>query len=181
MTEEIRCPTGRLSSPFQGSTAHPHMREGVIKGVLNKAHPETKMASLPRLAVLPLKAVKINNNNNNSETRLAEEGSIAESKGGCTFFWKGKAKDEDRMHGVGLAIKTSLSRQLPELPTPVSERLMKLRFRLNPFRHVTVISAYAPNLTSSDEAKDAFYEELNGLMKGVRTPPKRQAHPAGRL
>ena len=73
------------------------------------------------------------------------------------------------MHGVGLAIKTSLSRQLPELPTPVSERLMKLRFRLNPFRHVTVISAYAPTLTSSDEAKDAFYEKLNAVMKGV--PP----------
>ena len=28
MTEEIRCSTGRLSSPIQGSTAHPHMRGG---------------------------------------------------------------------------------------------------------------------------------------------------------
>ena len=42
MTEEIRCSSGRLSSPFQGSTAHPHMRAGAIKGALKKAHPETK-------------------------------------------------------------------------------------------------------------------------------------------
>ena len=67
-----------------------------------------------------------------SETRLAEKGSTAEPKGGYTFFWRGKAKDEDRLHGVGLAIKTSLCRQLPDLPTPVSERLMKRRFPLNP-------------------------------------------------
>ena len=42
MTEEIRCSTGRLSSPFQGSTVHPHMRGGAIKGAIKKAHPEIK-------------------------------------------------------------------------------------------------------------------------------------------
>ena len=34
---------------------------------------------------------------------------------------------------------------------------------------MSVISAYAPTLTSSDEAKDVFYEELNALVKDV--PP----------
>ena len=226
MTEEIRCSTGRLRSPIQDSTAHPHMRGAAIKGALKKAHPETKTGySLPWLAVLPLKAVRINtpthkNKNKNkkkffgawnvrtlldrdassrperrtaliareldkyqidiaalSETRIAEEGSIAEPKGGYTFFWRGKAKDEDRTHGVGLAMKTSLCRQLPDLSTPVSQRLMKLRFQINPSRHVTVISAYAPPplpppsppLTSSDEANAAYYEELNALVKDV--PP----------
>ena len=32
---------------------------------------------------------------------------------------------------------------------------------------MSVMSAYAPTLTSSDEAKDAFYEELNALVKDV--------------
>ena len=102
-----------------------------------------------------------------SETRLAEEGSTAEPKGGYTmsFFWRGKAKDEDRIHGVGLAIKTSLCRQLPDLPTPVSERLMKLRFLLNPSRHVTVMCPH------SYQIKDAFYEELNAFMKDAPPPP----------
>ena len=34
-----------------------------------------------------------------SETRLAEGGSIVEPKG-YTFFWRGKAKDKDGIHGV---------------------------------------------------------------------------------
>ena len=49
---------------------------------------------------------------------------------------------------------------------------MKLRFPLNPSRHVIVISAYAPTFTSSDEAKDAFYEELNALVKDVSQSDK---------
>ena len=65
------------------------------------------------------------------------------------------------------AIKTSLCRQLPDLPTQVIEPLLKLCFPLNPSRHVTNISAYAPTLTISDEAKDALYEELNVLVKDV--------------
>ena len=102
-----------------------------------------------------------------SETRLAEEGSIAELKGGYTFFWKGKAQEEERIHGIGLAIKTSILKQLPDLPTAINERLMKLRFPLNASQHVTIISAYAPTLTSSDEAKETFYEDLNNLVKDV--------------
>lgn len=104
-----------------------------------------------------------------SETRLAEEGSVTELKGGYTFFWKGKSKDEDRIHGVGLAIKTSLLKQLPDLPTSINERLMKIRFPVNRTRHATIISAYAPTLTSSDEMKEVFYEELSTLVKDV--PP----------
>lgn len=91
-----------------------------------------------------------------SKTRLAEEGSVDELKGGFTFFWKGKAKDEERIHGVGLASKTSVLKQLPDLPTSVNERLMKFRFPLNRTRHVTLISAYVPTFTSSDEVKKAF-------------------------
>ena len=44
---------------------------------------------------------------------------------------------------------------------------MKLCFQFNPSRHTTVISAYAPTLNSSDEAKDVFYEDLNALVKDV--------------
>ena len=80
-----------------------------------------------------------------SETRLAEEGSTAEPKGGYTFFWRGKAKDEDRIHGVGLVKKTLLCRQVPDLPTQVSERLMNLRFPLNPSR-MSQSSANTPPL-----------------------------------
>ena len=100
-----------------------------------------------------------------SETRLAGEGSLTELKGGYTFFWKGKEENEARIHGVGFAIKTTLMRQIPDLPTCINERLMKLRFPLNPHRHVTIICAYAPTLASSDEIKEAFYSDLDHLLK----------------
>ena len=58
MTEEIRCSTGRLSSPFQGSTAHPHMREGAIKGALKKPHPETKTGQSAAAGDFALKSGK---------------------------------------------------------------------------------------------------------------------------
>ena len=51
-----------------------------------------------------------------SETRLAEKGSITELASGYTFFWKGKGQQEDRIHGVSLAIRTKLMKQLPDLP-----------------------------------------------------------------
>ena len=91
-----------------------------------------------------------------------------------------REKTKIRIQGVGLAIKTSLCSQLPDLPTPVSERFTKLHFPLNLSRHVTVISAYPPpppppsstsTLTSSYEAKDAFYEELDVLVCSSPPPP----------
>ena len=102
-----------------------------------------------------------------SETRLAGEGMLKEAGGGYTFFWRGKAETEDRIHGVGLAIRTSLMKSIPSLPVGVNERLMKLRFPLNKTRHMTIISAYAPTLSSTDEAKEQFYEELDQLIRST--------------
>jgi len=83
-----------------------------------------------------------------SETRFADEGSICEPEGGYTFFWKGREENEGRTHGVGFAIRSSLLQQLPDLPTGINECLIKLRIALTHTRHATIISAYAPTLTS---------------------------------
>ena len=107
-----------------------------------------------------------------SETRLTEEGSISEPGGGYTFFCKGKAKTEDRVHGVGLAVKTSLLQQLPILPVVMSKRLLKLRIPLSSTHHATIISTYAPTLTCSSDTKEQFYEDLNGLIMAVPATEK---------
>lgn len=54
-----------------------------------------------------------------SKTRLANK--ISESQGSYTFFWKGKTQDEERIHGIGLAIKPLLLKPLPDLPTTFNE------------------------------------------------------------
>ena len=74
---------------------------------------------------------------------------------------------------------TSLCRQLPDLPALVNERLMKLRFPFNTSRHVTVISAYVPTLTSSDEARDAYHEETQRSHEGC--PPPLPLPPSDKL
>ena len=115
-----------------------------------------------------------------SEIRLAEEGSIVEPKGGYTFFWMGKAKDEDRIHGVGPAIKTSLCRQLPDLPPNTSERAAD---------ETPLPTQPLPTCYSHQCIRPHSYQQRRGIgrfLLGTQRsregcPPKRQAHPAGRL
>ena len=104
-----------------------------------------------------------------SETRLAEEGSLTESEGGYTFFWKGLLSNEPRIHGVGFAIKTSLALQLEDSPIGVSERLMKMRLPLTDGRQATILSCYAPTLQATDEDKDSFYDLIDAEVQ--RAPP----------
>ena len=83
------------------------------------------------------------------------------------------AKAEDRIHGVGLATKTSLCRQLPDLPTPVSERFMKLHFPLNPSpSHSTL-----PDLSQSSAHTPPFLPEV----KRQKTLSTRNSTPSWRM
>ena len=49
-------------------------------------------------------------------------------------------------------------------PVGISECLMSMRVPLVKIRYVTLISCYAPTLTSSEDSKDQFYEELDNLL-----------------
>ena len=93
---------------------------------------------------------------------------LCEVGGGYTFFWKGKPQNEDRIHGVGFAIKASLLKNIPGLPVGINERLSKLRIPLSTSRYLTIIS-YVPTLTSSDDVKEQFYEQLDQV---IRSTPK---------
>ena len=91
-----------------------------------------------------------------SETRLAEERCLTEPISGYTFFWKEKTTDEGRIHGIGLAIKSSIMKQLSTLHIGINGRLMKLRLPLGHNRYATIISAYAPILTSPEASIEQF-------------------------
>lgn len=80
------------------------------------------------------------------------------------FFWKGKAQNEDRIHGVGFAIKSNLLKQNPGLSTGVSERLIKIHLPVSNKCFVTIIRAYASNMTSTEETKEQFYADLDTLL-----------------
>ena len=97
------------------------------------------------------------------ETRLADAGTLKEKD--YTFFWQGKSADEPREHGVGFAVKNSLLNMV-EQGKGGSERLLTLR--LNTVEGpVTLVSVYAPTLSATPDAKDAFYESLASIIRSV--------------
>ncbi|XP_076041836.1 uncharacterized protein LOC143025717 [Oratosquilla oratoria] len=102
-----------------------------------------------------------------SETRLADENSLQEMGSDYTFFWKGLPKDSQSIHGVGFAVQTLLLNRLSEAPVGANECLMTLRLPLMKQRFVTLISCYAPTLSSPDKTKNRFYEELDNLLHNL--------------
>ena len=98
-----------------------------------------------------------------SETRLADSGSLM--KRDYTFFWQGLSQDERRQCGVGFAVRNSLI-ATTETPSGRSSRTLALRMKTKA-GFVNIISAYAPTLTSTPEAKDQFYEALQEIPSGI--------------
>ena len=102
-----------------------------------------------------------------SETRLANTGKLIEVGAGYTFYWCGKKENEQRVSGVGFAIKSTLVRALSEAPVGVNDRLMKLRVPLTGERFATVLSVYAPTMDNPEETKEMFYDALAFAVKST--------------
>ena len=107
-----------------------------------------------------------------SETRLSGEGSLTEDGGGYTFYWRGHSEGQPRQHGVGIAIRNELMDKIVEAPNFINERLMTLRIPLVKGEYATVLSCYAPTLTSEENQKDAFYEQLHQALSGINKEDK---------
>ena len=105
-----------------------------------------------------------------SETRFAGNGILQEKD--YNFYWIGRSEEEARSAGVGFAIRRSIANDLVELPIAINERLMTLRIPLSKSNHVTLLSAYAPTMTSSDSTKEHFYEDLSKVLKKIPNEDK---------
>nr|KAG5691627.1 hypothetical protein BaRGS_023798 [Batillaria attramentaria] len=97
------------------------------------------------------------------ETRLADSGSIREAN--YTFFWQGLSQDDPRRHGVGFAVKNSLTAAI-EPPTGGTERILALRLSTTA-GFVNLLSIYAPTLCSTPEVKDHFFEALDEAISRI--------------
>ena len=102
-----------------------------------------------------------------SEIRLADVGQLKETGSSYTFYWKGKPTDEVREHGVGFAIKSSLSRNLLELPFDTSECIISLCLPLQQKRFITIVSVYASIMDSPETNILSFYDELKQLFLNI--------------
>nr|VZI29194.1 unnamed protein product [Spirometra erinaceieuropaei] len=103
----------------------------------------------------------------------ALQGQLEEVGAGYTFFWSGRPKAERRDAGVAFAIRNDIVGRLPCLPQGINDRLMGLRLPLRRGgKFATIISAYAPPMTSSDAVRDKFYEDLHALLATVSKADK---------
>ncbi|BHF60449.1 hypothetical protein SprV_0100341400 [Sparganum proliferum] len=73
---------------------------------------------------------------------------------------------------IPFAIRNDITGRLLCLPQDTSDRLMGRRQPLRGSQLATTISAYAPLMTSSDETKTRFYEELHTLLAPVPKPDR---------
>uniref|UniRef100_A0A183SGZ5 Reverse transcriptase domain-containing protein n=1 Tax=Schistocephalus solidus TaxID=70667 RepID=A0A183SGZ5_SCHSO len=92
---------------------------------------------------------------------------LEEVDAGYTFFWHGWPKADRRDAGVAFAIRNDIVGRQSCLQQGINDRLMSLRLPLRGDKFATIISAYAPPMTSSDAAKDKFYEDLHALLAAV--------------
>ena len=92
-----------------------------------------------------------------SETRLSEEGQLTEASG-YTFYWKGLPSGVPRHAGVGFAVRSALIKNLEELPSGFSERIMSCRLELGTNRFMTLISVYAPTLSHPQRKQNSFIQ-----------------------
>ncbi|BHF73902.1 hypothetical protein SprV_0401698600 [Sparganum proliferum] len=108
-----------------------------------------------------------------SETRFSEQGQLEEVGAGYTFFWSGRPTSEGRDSGVAFAIRNDIVGRLPCLPQDINDRLMSLRLPLRRGgKFATFISAYAPTMSSTEAARDKFYEDLHALLTTVSKADK---------
>ena len=65
------------------------------------------------------------------------------------------------------AIKKDIITKLTEMPRPVSDRIMTMRLPLSKDNFATIINVYAPTMTNPDENKEAFYNQLTSVLRGI--------------
>ena len=97
------------------------------------------------------------------ETRLADSGQLREQD--YTFFWRGRAADETRIHGVGFAVKNTLIPSITE-PSGGNERILAISLQTRAGK-VHLISVYAPTLDADPEVKDQFYDDLSDAVSAI--------------
>lgn len=102
-----------------------------------------------------------------SETHLSESGELCEARGGYTYYWVGKPATEKAGSGVGFAVKNTIARSLVEPPKGINDRLMTLRLHLAHRKYLHLVSVYAPTLTSNDDDKVQFYEDLRDALQAI--------------
>ncbi|VDL86332.1 unnamed protein product [Schistocephalus solidus] len=131
-------------------------RKTKTNSITPRPHPPRRTLQAARVSIAAL-----------SETRFSVHGQLENVGADDTFCWSGRPKAERLDAGVVFVIRNDIMGRLLCLSQGINDRLMSLRLPLRGDHFATIISAYAPPMTSSDEAKDKFYEDLHAMLATV--------------
>nr|VZI20710.1 unnamed protein product [Spirometra erinaceieuropaei] len=111
-----------------------------------------------------------------SETRFSKQGQLGEMDAGYTFIWSGRPRAERRDAGVAFVIRNNIVGRLSCLSQGTIDRLMSLRLTLRGGKFATIVSVYAPPMTSPGEARNKLYDDLHVLLATVPKEDKLFVH-----
>ncbi|KAG5571716.1 hypothetical protein H5410_061482 [Solanum commersonii] len=94
-------------------------------------------------------------------------GSKARDVDGFKLWYSGGSRDRN---GVGILVDGDLREQVVEVRR-ISDRLMTIKLVIGGCT-LSVISAYAPQVGLDEEAKKLFYEDLDGVVRGISNTEK---------
>nr|VZI40047.1 unnamed protein product [Spirometra erinaceieuropaei] len=107
-----------------------------------------------------------------SETRFSEQDQLEKVDAGYIFLWSGRPRAERRDACVVFVNQNDIVGRMPCLPQIINERLMSRRLPLQGGKFVSIVSVYAPPMTSPVAARDKFYGDLHTLMTSVSKADK---------
>ena len=82
--------------------------------------------------------------------------------GGCKLFYN---EADGRRNGIGIVVRKELDKNDLEVKK-VSDRLMAIKLEVKRLI-LNIVSAYAPQVNSSMEEKNEFWQDLDGLIESV--------------
>ena len=97
-----------------------------------------------------------------SESRYTGEGKVRLN--GYTFIYSGGSEHQ---HGVGFLVKSSVEKSILGY-WPLSNRNIMLKLKAKPF-DIAIVQTYAPTSSHSDEEVEEHYEELEKMLKEVKS------------
>ena len=101
-----------------------------------------------------------------SETRLSGNSKFTEP-GGYTFYCIGQPDGVARQGDVGFAVRNTIAPKLVAELVGISTCLMTLELCLPHGQRTTLLSAYAPTMLATDDAKEDFYTQLDKTISAV--------------
>ena len=98
------------------------------------------------------------------ETRRKGEGCLILNKSGHQFYYKG---GNTHQNGIGFIVNKNIAGNVTSFKG-FSDRVAQLTIKINSKYHLSIIQAYLPTSSHTNEEVDTVYEEIDNLVNNTK-------------